>query len=297
MANNEKKTTTFLEKIGQIPRFWIYLGLLVILMLPLILRVKAKPRMGMETKMVYDFIDSLPPGSVIMLSFTYGPSARPELEPMALAIMRHAYMRGIRVMGMTLSVEGTGLGLEAMTRVAKEFEEAGYPLTYGEDWVYLGYKTGWAMVIRGIGGDFHETFPRDYYGNDTRKMALTRDIQNYDDIALVIDFASGGSPGSWITYAYQQFDQKVAAGVTAVMGADWQPYIRTGQLVWMLNGMKAAADYEAKTIEMMEKRFGYTPKPYATVGIVSVTWAQIYLIILIIIGNISFFALRRRRRR
>ncbi len=291
---------SFWEKLSKLPRFWIYLGLLIVMILPIVLKIKAHPKMGLETRLVYDYIDHMKPGSVLLMNFTYGPSSMPELHPMAKAVMRHALLRGVKVVGMSLNIEGTGLGLDVFNSVANEFKKAGHPLQYGKDYVYLGYKTGYAMVIRGIGGDFHETFPVDYFGHSTsdeETMPLTARIHNYDDIDLVIDFSASGSGATWITYAYQQFNQKIAIGITAVMGADYQQYIRTGQLVGLLNGMKAAADYEAAVAKLMEKELHYTPPPYATVGITAVTWAQLYLILMVIVGNLAFFMIRKQQRR
>src|SRR3989454_11099010 len=63
---------------------------------------------------------SLPERSVFLLSFDFDPSSKPELEPQAVALLRHAFRKNLRVIGMTHWLTGTGLADDIFSRVAAE---------------------------------------------------------------------------------------------------------------------------------------------------------------------------------
>ena len=48
---------------------------------------------------------------VVLLSFSYGASTVPEMQPMARAILRHCFSRDVKVVAISLWPEATGLAL------------------------------------------------------------------------------------------------------------------------------------------------------------------------------------------
>jgi hypothetical protein len=147
---------------------------------------------------------------------------------------------------------------------------------------------GYTAIILGMGEDILEVYPRDATGKPTRDMPIFKNIRSYKDIAIVVDFAASGSPTAWITFAHTKYEQKIAAGVTAVMAADFYPYLHSEQLVGLINGLKGAAEYE-KLVERPEK---------ATLGMNAQSAAHLLIILFIIIGNVGFFRdIRRKKRR
>ena len=82
-----------------------------------------------------------------------------------------------------------------------------------------------------------------------------------------------------IEYAGAKYNQKVMAGLTAAMITTYDPYIASGQLYSVVGGLKGAAEYEA----LIHHKGG------GTRGMMAQTSAHIYVIVLIIIGNIFYF--------
>ena len=80
-------------------------------------------RVSPEVRSIYDTMEKLPEGSVFLLSMDFDPASKPELAPMAVALLRHALARKLRVMVMTLWVTGTGLDEEIVTAAAREAEK------------------------------------------------------------------------------------------------------------------------------------------------------------------------------
>ena len=86
-------------------------------------------------------------------------------------------------------------------------------------------------------------------------------------------------------YAHEPYNVPMACGVTAVSAADIYPYIQSGQFIGMLGGLKGAAEYETL---LDEKRM-------ATMGMEAQNWAHIIIILFIIIGNIGYVIIGRKK--
>ncbi len=233
-----------------------------------------------STQSLYDTIEGLPPRTPIMLVFDYGPASMPELDPMAVALSRHIFSRDLRLVGVTLVVTGTQMCENAVAPVAAQMGKED-----GTDWVNLGYKPGDIVLIDRMGQSIADAYPTDAQGRSTRQLPVMEGIRNYDDIGLIIDLASGTAPGSWIVFAHDPYKVKLAAGITAVMATDYYPFLQTGQLIGMLNGLKGAAEYE----ELINHR------ALGTLGMASQSVAHLLIILFVILGNIGYFAITRRR--
>jgi len=235
-----------------------------------------------RTTDVYNYINDLPKGSAVMLVFDYGPASMPELQPMALAISRHVLQRDLRLLALTVYPDAPLLIDQALQQASEGLNKQD-----GVDYVNLGFKPGLVNVILGMGSDIGGVFRTDFKERRFRDLEIARGLRNYDNIGLVIDLASSSTPGAWILYGYQRYHVKVAAGVTAVMAQDYYPYLQTGQLIGLLNGMKGAAEYE--------KLIGAPGKATSAMGPQSC--AHFLIIVLVVFGNVVYFISRRRARR
>ena len=118
-------------------------------------------------------------------------------------------------------------------------------------------------------------------------------IRGFDLILTV----SAGYPGTkeWIQYAGTPASIPVAGGCTAVQAPLLYPYYPE-QLLGLMGGIKAAAEYEQLLIEAYPK-FTEDKRRYLTamsrMGPQTVT--HLAIIFFIVLGNISFQVLRRKR--
>ena len=270
------------EKFLHIDRRYIFilvaLGVVLPLVFPLGLAVTTSP----PVENVYRAIEDLPPGTPVLVSVDYDPSTQPELSPMTVAILRHCFARKLPVIITVLHPGGPGLALEISDRISKE---AG--AVYGEDYVFLGYKVGSSAVILSIGQDFHVSFPADYFNTPIDDLPLMKKVKNYNDIGLVITMSGSTFPDFWVAYAHERYGQKVAAGVTAVMAADYYPFLQTGQLVGLIGGLKGAAEYE-KLINRPDDGLK---------GMDAQTIVHLFVVLMILLGNIAFIFVQRAKRR
>ncbi|MBN1212754.1 MAG: hypothetical protein JXA92_09275 [candidate division Zixibacteria bacterium] len=261
-------------------RHYVFLGLFVVIVAAMLINVKLDIKVSAETQKMYDYIDSLPQGSVLMVSFDHEASAVPEIKPLALTILRHAFKKGHRLIGVSLLAEGTGIGYRLMQETAREYDKV-----YGRDLVYLGFKPQYIAAILSMGESIPETFPEDYLGRPYTQFPLLDSVENYDDVAGVISIADGSLTTHWIEYARARYGVTVTAAVAAVMMTTYDPYIGSGQLHAMVGGLRGAAEYEKLL------KIGGSGRR----GMLAQTSAHVYVIIMIIIGNVIYIAERKRK--
>jgi hypothetical protein len=263
-----------------VSRHWVFLGLFVVVVAAMLTNVNPDIVVSPETQTMYDYIDSLPDGSVLMVSFDHEASSLPEIRPLALGFLRHAFSRGHRLIGIALLAEGTGIGYRLMNQAADEFDRE-----YGVDYVYLGFKPQYIAAILSMGESIPETFPEDYPGAPYESFELLFGVNTYDDIAGVISVADGSMVPHWVESGAARYDVRVAAFVAAAMVTTYDPYVASGQMYAMVGGLRGAAEYE--------ELIGIGGSGQR--GMMAQTSAHLYIILLIIIGNIMYFADRARR--
>ena len=268
-----------LEKLINIDRRIIYLVISLAVIIPSLIPMKLPIYVSPPVQSVYEYIEALPEGSVVMVGFNFSPSTMPELYPMCLAVLRHCYSKKLKVIGMTLNSRAAIIADNAMKQVAEEFD-------YKElkDYTYLGYKPNAELIILGIGEDISGPFPTDYLNRPISQIPMMKDIKNYNDIDLVMDFGSANTPERWVAYAGSRYHQTIAAGCTGVMVSGLYPYLKAGQLIGLIGGLKGAAEYE-KLVEKPGK---------ATLGMNAQSIAHIAIILLVIFGNVVYLLSRRK---
>lgn len=282
---------SFWEKFLELDRKWIFLGIGIVVIIPLIypLRLPVKPTPPVEG--LYNFIDTLGPESgPVMVTTDFNPSTMPELLPMTKALLRHCLARDIPVILYGgLYPDYIGMAKMAIDEVKKDFPDA----ESGEDYVFLGYIPGITAVILGIGVDIEKQFQRDYYGVPIDSLPMMDDVKNYSDMSLVVDISGTRSPEFWLMYAQERYGIDVGCGCTAVSAPNFYIFLQSGQFVGLLGGLKGAAEYE----ELMA-RDGYpTGMRRATIGMDSQSLSHMFIIFLIILGNIGYFIVRRGERK
>jgi hypothetical protein len=272
-----------LERLQRVDRRYIFLLMAAAIIVPTLLRVRLP--VGEATRpvrMVYDGIAGLPPGSVVMMAFDFGPASAPELTPMAAAILRHCFARDLKVVALTFYTVGPPMAQSVLDEVAKEFGK-----TYGEDYVNLGFQPVMLAALISMATDIPGTYPQDYTEHKMSDLPLMDHVRSYDDIALVVDLASSDTPFAWITVVNARYQEQIAAGVTAVMAVDCYPYIQSKQLVGMLGGLKGAAEYEA----LVEHAGDATRRMPAQ------SFAHGLIILFVLLGNAGYVIVRARARR
>ena len=270
---------SFPEKMLRIDRRIIFFVIGLCTLLPLLYPVGLPIKGTPEVRAVYDYIESLPDGSVFLLSMDFDPASKPELEPQAIALLRHAFSRNLRVIAMTLWLPGTGLAEQTVNRVAQELGKVN-----GEDYVFLGYSPGVGALIIGMGQDLYKAFPSDYYGNPTKKLAVLKDVPNLRHVNYVVSLAAG-TPGveTWYLFGKDKYQFELGGGCTGVIAPGLYPLLRSGQINGLIGGMRGAAEYE-----LLIDQSGS-----AVAGMDAQSATHFAIIVLVILCNTFYFMTRR----
>src|SRR5215471_2638954 len=157
----------FAHRLLRLDRRVIFLLIGLATLLPLLFPLGLPIRVSPEVKKIYDHIESLPAETLLLISFDFEPGGKPELYPMAIALLRHAFQKNLKVLGVTLWPAGAGLAEAALTQVAHEHGKE-----RGKDFVFLGYAPGEANAVISMGQDFHAAFPADYAGTKLSEIPL-----------------------------------------------------------------------------------------------------------------------------
>ncbi|MBM4049971.1 MAG: hypothetical protein FJ279_33150 [Planctomycetes bacterium] len=270
MANNFERT-----------RHIIFVLVALAVALPLVVRFELPIPPTPLVKAVHDTLESLPPGSAVLIALDYDPAAKEELTPMATALLRHCFRKNLKVVAMTMWVSGLGMAKQLVESVAAEFDKMN-----GTDFVFLGYRPGGGSLIANMGENLYTAFPKDSYGNATAELPALKDVKSLKDFKYVIDLAAGATIETWIAFGQEKHKFPLGAGCTAVIAPDMYPYIQSGQLNGLMGGLKAAAEYEA----LIEKRGDAVRRMRPQ----SVT--HVLVVLLVILGNVLYFWTRRKDR-
>jgi hypothetical protein len=274
--------SSFWLKVINIDRRWIYLAIGIVTFIPILLYIGMPTKITSEVKAVYDKVESLPPGSIVMVPMEFDPATAAELEPMGRAVLRHCFARNLKVMTTAFMIDGVVLIEQDLKAVAAE-----YGKKYGEDYVYLGYKPYMQIVLLNMGENFRKPFPRDYYGNRLDDLPMMMGVNNYSNISCIVGINATSGADYWINYASGRYGAELALGVTAVMATDYYTFLQSKQIFGLMGGLKGAAEYE--------KLIGRS-KDAANRSMDAVSVAHVFIILFIIIGNIAFFAVGEKKR-
>lgn len=282
MSQDSADPCRFVQRLANLDRRWVFLAIAVAVTAPFAMKwVMPVGSVNARTQRVFDVLQKAQPGEAIMIAFDYGPAAMPELQPMAVALIRHALSRNLRVVAVALDIQGVLLAEGAFAQASTGI--AGKEAT--RDYVNLGFKPGYELVILGMGSNIVKTYAQDAAGHPTAGLPVLRGLAKLSDLRLVIDLAQSDTPMAWILFGYERFHVPLAAGVTAVMATDFYPYLGTGQLTGLISGLKGAAEYETL--------LGKPDK--GTLGMTSQSVAHVMVIFLVLLGNLGYMLARRRR--
>lgn len=274
---------TFAERMLKIDRRIIFLVIGLFTLLPLLYPVGLPIKISPEVQNVYDHIESLPAGSVFLLSFDFDPASKPELYPQSISLLRHAFRKNLRVIAMTLWVSGTGLADQIITQVAKDMGKEN-----GKDYVFLGWSPGNTAVIINMGQNLYQTFPSDYSGKATKGLPVLDGVQSLKDVTYMISLGAG-NPGveAWYVFGKDKYKFEMGGGCTGVMAPGLYPLLRSGQINGLIGGLRGAAEYEILVGE----------KGQAVAGMDAQSATHVAIVVLVMICNVFYFMLRRQNGR
>jgi len=192
-----------LKKLANIDRKYIYIIIALCIIIPFLTGKVLPIRVSTPVQRAYDSMENLPECSRVLFSIDYDPASQPELQPMLLALLRHAFNRNLQVIMMCQWPLGFPLGQDALFGVAKEYNKK-----YGVDYVNIGYRPGVSAVMLGIGREIRDFFASDYAGTPLDSLEMMQTVHNYGDIALLIGLEAGATGDFWVGLQEHNLDKR-----------------------------------------------------------------------------------------
>ena len=279
-----KNIIELILSIGKVDRRWIFLVIGLAVLLPLFFPLGLPIRATNATQRVYDAVEELAPNSKVLVSFEYGPSTKPEIHPMAIAILRHLFTNNQKVYVTCLWPDGQFMAEDALTEIA----EQEFGLTYGEDYVLLGFRPGNEAVVKGLVSNLRKLYTTDARGTLVDQIPMMANVNRVKDFDFIFS-ASAGYPGTieWVQYAADPTGVPMSTGTTSIQVNDVMPYVQSGQVKGILAGMPGAAEYEALI----------GSPGIGTSGMDAQSIAHLVIVIFIVFGNITYFIETRRAKK
>jgi hypothetical protein len=287
------------ERIQRFDRRWLFLAMGLAIVLPLYFPIGLPVKPSPMTKAAYNTIESLKAGDVVFVSLDLDPASTPELEPFYRAVMLQLKRKNVKMVISTVWYAAPPL-VERWIRttidqpIAPE-GTAGYSgppdraYKKNVDYVYLGFREGKEAVISAIGSDLRKTFDnRANDGTSLDSIPMMQGIKQLKDFKLSV-LVSAGFPGAkeYVQYVQARYRLPMVAACTAVSTTDLSPYFQTGQLLGLVGGMTAVAEYE--------NLVGRPGTALQGTDVLNVGHGVV--IFAIVFGNFIYFSGRARKRR
>ena len=282
---------SILIKLGTLDRRIIFvlvgLSVLIPLLKPEWVQLPVRPKI--HSQIVFDEIEKLKANDKVLLSFEYGPSTKPEIHPMSIAILKHMFAKTIKVYATALWADGNFMSTEAFEEVNKE-----YGKKYGIDYVNLGFRPGMEAVVKGIASDLRAMYTFDIKGTSIDDIPMMDGIKNIEDFDFIFSL-SAGFPGSteWVQYAADPKGIPMSTGCTSIQVTDIIPYVENKQILGILAGMPGAAEYESLVQNKLQDMDVISSPGKATGMMAAQSIAHVVIVIFIIFGNITYYITRK----
>ena len=292
----------YLIDLGKLDRRYIFLLVGLSVLIPLIKPswINIPIKTTNNSQIVFNELNKLNEGDKVLVSFEYGASTKPEIHPMSVAVLQHLFSKGVKVYTVPLWPEGLMMAKYALQEVV---DSELFNITEHIDFVSLPYKAGGEIIIRGIATDLRSIFTQDVNNILLEQIPMMEGVNKISDFDFVFDL-SAGVPGNaeWVQFACDEYNVPLSSGCTSIMVTDAIPYVESGQIRGILAGMPGAAEYEQmvfnylnnlETNEHMNPDVEVLPGK-ATSRMSAQSIAHVLMVIFIILGNISYYLLRKR---
>jgi len=261
-------------KLGRIDPRILYVLLVIILIIPLIAPIGLPIPITSETRKIYDAVEKLPPGSVVVCAMDTSGAAWGENGPQAKAILRHLFQKPLKIVVVSFEADGPMLGQRALLEVPKGEKK------YGVDYVNLGFVAGGETGRAAFGRDVQKLISKDFLGNPLEKLPIMEKVRNAEDFALFFTFTSLISAVEmYVRQLYAPYKTKVVAGIIGLGVPAVVPYYNAGQLFSILSGSLGAGEYE-----LLSKMPGEGVRLSDALSL-----STLLVVVLIVVGNAAFF--------
>lgn len=294
-----KRKKHWTEALQTFDRRWVFLAMFLAILIPFVFPLGLPFKTSPMVQSTYYTVDALQEDDVVFMSLDFDPASTPELKPFFDAVLLHLKRKNVKLVLATTWYAAPPL-IERYIRevIEKPIVKPGDKTYKGKpdraykknvDYVWLGFREGKEAVIQSFGKSLRTTFNgKAADGTPIDEVPIMKGKDKLKDFALIVH-VSAGFPGikEYVQQVGIRYSLRMVGACTAVSTTDLTPYYDAGDLLGLVGGMKAAAEYEK-----MVGRPGL-----ATQGSDVLNVGHMVVILAIVFGNVIYFVGRSRRRR
>lgn len=273
---------TVWDKMQNVDRRVFYWILFVLLMVPFVFPLGLGVKVTQPTRDLYNGIRTpeVEPGDVAIVNFGFGVSAWPECLPGTVVCVKALFREDVKIifMGPHTDVSLTWARLQDL--VSDDFATK----EYGVDYVYLGYITGGDSAIAQLASSIRSVYPTDNYGTPLDDIPMMEDVDGWEDIELVLSSDTGDWGIYFLTQWQSTYGTRLAEIGIAMLGSSGMPRYLAGNYFGLSIGSRGGAELELLIGEPGE----------ATTAMDSISVSHLYIVLVVILGNIGYFASKSR---
>lgn len=273
------KNNSIWDKLQNVDRrilYWVlFIGLIIPLLTPIGLPITISP----TTASFYAKIQSLQPGQVVLLNLGSESSTWSETLPGLIATTEALIQKDVKIVVIGPLVDSS-ITWAKITESVPSISS----LTYGTDYVFLGFYTGGEAAVARMGTSMRSIFPTDYEKTPLDNIELMKNIDKAQDFSAIISSDSGDSIEYWIRQWFTPYGVPIGEVGITMLSSSLMPYFRSGTVFGISAGIRGGAE--------LEKLVGIPGS--ATKNMDSISLSHIMVIVAVIIANIGFFVLRSR---
>jgi len=229
-------------KIPELKSQYIWVVVLIVYVIPVLVPVGAPFQMSEITVKMYDYIENLPPGSIVVIGGSAVFAFDLESSAALIACLQQMADNDLRIVNAPFGVEAVQFEKYCVD-AARVDERFGGPWKYGVDWVQLPYMPGYTAAIVAFLEDVHTAVATDVFGTPLSELPLMNDLRNYEDIDLWI--CPHWSFDLVVRFATAERGIPAMYFAQAAAYAGYSPYMMAyPDKVWMTNGFLGGAQYE-----------------------------------------------------
>lgn len=270
---------TIWDRLQQLDRRWYYWILFFVLMVPFVNPIGLPLTIADSTKKLYDSVQAVNEGDVVTLDMCITVATWPECMPGLVIFVETLMDQGAKMIFVSSNID-VEMSWNRLNDLVPRLQEE---YTYGEDYVFLGYRTGGAAAIAQMAVDLASVYPTDHYRTPVEDLPLMQNVNKATDVDLHL--GNGECIEMYIQHWGIPFGTPIGANGIAMKGSTLSPYLKTGSLTGLAIGVRGGAE--------LEKLAGMPAD--ATVRMDSISLSHSLFVILIILSNIGYFLTRGKK--
>jgi hypothetical protein len=285
MGDESKRDTSIWGRLQEIDTRILYWVLFIVIAIPYLRPLGIPIEVSDPVNDFLKSVDSLPPGSVILIENSLSPGGWGEHGPGLEAFLKYtAYQYPTTHNGGKLKLlvtSGSEIGPVSWDKVFTPILEPSV-MEYGEDYVYLGFISGLETYVARLAEDIHSLVSVDYYGTSLENIPMMAEIIDYSDVAMIIPVECA----EWTEWYIKHWGQRgvlVSGIVCAIYIPRHATFYEGGQMTGYVGSSRGSAELEL-----------LVNQPGAAISTTdTLSTSHLWIIVLIILGNLGYFLSRR----